>query len=73
MKWKDFKANLVAHGMSQGQFARLTGQARERPSKWAHNKDGVPIWVKSWFKLFSLLPAKLRQRLSHERGFLEAD
>lgn len=51
-EFAEFRATLEAIGMTQAEFADLTGSTAQRVTKWRAAKRGVPYWVRSWLMMW---------------------
>lgn len=68
MKWERFRQELARHKMSQSEWARIVGIGRIRVTRWHHAARGVPEWVRSWFQIFSRVPAEDRESIRELLG-----
>lgn len=63
LTFEDFRAELVALGLTQKDFADMTHSTQQRISRWQHAALGVPLWARSWLWMYRRLPAKVRAEL----------
>lgn len=48
----DFRATLRTIGMTQEEFAMLTGMTPHAVMQWKHRTKGVPPWARSWLLMW---------------------
>lgn len=61
--FEEFRTELRAMGMTQCEFAGLTGLTAHGVMRWRRATKGVPTWVRSWLLMWKSAQRPIRDEI----------